>query len=843
MCKLVEPSPEKCTVDFPQNKQASFKKASGNGRISKKEENSHIAAHSHSEIPVKYGSSPAKVAQMERHSSSESGESSYSSEEERPSVERSRTMIRSASPRRSASPMRRIQIGRAGSRRSTPLTIKSLSYFPRERLVSHRDSAEHSSDEETSEQTSKRPENNVRRMSVQDAINLFESKQRNQTVDIQKTKLLFSATSGANKTVLRRWSAGTVESSNECSQGPISDNPEAVTPDNLKSSEITNESWEPRPEYVPSDKGHPVKAAEVDVEANSSEQSTPSLVCPQENETGETNEKLTTSAEWSRQKEAELNQLLMKMMETKPVKYRKGAPENSKSQNLIAEQKGGLYDQYKEKRNQKLQKETAGKRTEKEKQYRAMQQILDERKAQMSSSNASDGGKKRSVKTQKSQKPLSEPAITKKDVAKPSAVRKAPPKASPLPATRQSWPSTPSTRLTGISTAKTPPGTTSTGTTPSRRKSQPPPSAPKSSPKVERVQPQTKPVKATQKNTGKIVDVNEKKQQPLRKTAKPTKPKVPTSAGETAQPGKPSLYSKVTKKSSVVPLESKPFLRKGSGIGSGVSPVSRTKVSSQPEENSRESGDLMQAEETERISSSYDQVIPQPEVILEPVKAHATVELENQEKSQEKCEDTETMCQVAVEENSGFQNMRDCKLDTEAAEESSISPTAWVEIEEQEDQAVPCSEGASQIESSPNIAPVGMPSPRVRHSLSQMLLEESSEPDVIEWGNAENPPAMVYQKDAPKGLKRLLKFARKSKTDANSTGWSSPSVFSEGEDDNEESKSISRRSSDNLLKKATLHAKNQGLQKTSSHERNLAANGLGMFCFFMSTALYLDVDS
>ena len=43
-------------------------------------------------------------------------------------------------------------------------------------------------------------------MSVQDKISLFESKQREQGVEIQKTKTP-SLTVGANKSVLRRWSS------------------------------------------------------------------------------------------------------------------------------------------------------------------------------------------------------------------------------------------------------------------------------------------------------------------------------------------------------------------------------------------------------------------------------------------------------------------------------------------------------------------------------------------------------------------------------------------------------------------------------------------------------------
>ncbi|EPS69432.1 hypothetical protein M569_05337, partial [Genlisea aurea] len=83
--------------------------------------------------------------------------------------------LRSFSPRRSSSPMRRIQIGRSGSWRSTAISMKSLNYYPaRDRSFMTRDATSDSGDEEPVQKC----DNGVKRMSVQDAIHLFESKQQ-----------------------------------------------------------------------------------------------------------------------------------------------------------------------------------------------------------------------------------------------------------------------------------------------------------------------------------------------------------------------------------------------------------------------------------------------------------------------------------------------------------------------------------------------------------------------------------------------------------------------------------------------------------------------------------------
>ncbi|GFP89399.1 hypothetical protein PHJA_001083500 [Phtheirospermum japonicum] len=547
---------------------------------------------------------------------------------------------------------------------------------------------------------------------------------------------------------------------------------------------------------------------------------------PRPTESTDVIEKSNASAEWSRQKEAELNELFMKMMETKPVKSRAVAPAINKRQSLPNEQRGDVYDHYKEKRDEKLKVQASRKKIEKEKPSRAAQQVPDVKKSKPTPLNASDDSKKRTVK--KIQKPQTASAkteslrlgIVKKDSLKPSSG----------PATRKSWPSIPSARVTGLSPAKTPPATSSTSNAnPTRRRSQsttPPVS--NSSSKVGTPQTRAKPVKSNPSDIKKSPRSDpEKKPQSLTKPTKTTKSKVvQTVPKDLASSTKPNLHSKATKKSSVVPIESKPSLRKVSKTTSGVNSVV-TKKPSHPRDPLRKSDDRAPPQENITTFVSSDPVIHQEEKKTEELENHLVMEPGPTPKTPEKCENDGFSQISPVIDDNGVDRLILPDCEPQAEEELTISPRAWVEIEENEDHSITSADhSVGLLPADIHIASVEVSSPRVRHSLSQMLLEESSEPDFVEWGNAENPPPTVYQKDAPKGLKRLLKFARKSKNEANATGWSSPPVFSEGEDDADDSKLMSKRSGENLLRKSTLHSMNNGHQKivTSDYEHPAQAN-------------------
>lgn len=784
-----------------------------------------------SEMPVQYSVSPAKVALVERQSSTTgSDDSSASGGEDQTSAERSRAIARSGSRRRSASPMRRIQIGRNGARKPAALTIKSLSYFPgRDRgfFVQGESSA---NEEGPEQQSTKKPEGDIKRMSVQDRIKIFESKQQDQAAEIEKRRSL--VTIGANKSVLRRWSAGMGESSPQ--PEPETDHEDSmIKPDDASVAisimeEIPNDSAEVKDE---GDRNEDDGLILEHVENDSGIK----------NEAEESGEKLTASAEWTRQKEAELNEMFMRMMETKQGSLE---PQTGRAtQGLSLEQRGGFYNQYKQKRDKKFQGENAGKRAEKQAQFKAMQETLNERKAAMASVSVNNMGKKASAKKPQQRVIKSvpvPPARPKREVLSATVTKKiTSSRTSPLPPARKSWPSTPPAALrgAGVSPAKTPSGLSSAGNTPTLRKPQSagPPSCtvPRKKPsKMEKPQVLRKTVKeAPTMNNGKSSKgiVENKKVLPVSKSIKTakTRPMSGSSDGSGELPAKPSFYNKVTKKSSVVPLESKP-LRKSSGAGAGsVAASSAVSKSNKLPEEVDTSVNTSEVQETEQLGAEShkvsqhesgvnvaEEVVPCPNITIET----ETRENEHEEVQDVKISDPAAMTKVEFELKSNVVESTDIQCEEE---EPTISPMTWVEIEEehQREEANP-REHHPTCETEPpiNTLSVGSSSPRIRHSLSQMLQEESSEADITEWGNAENPPPVVFHKDAPKGLKRLLKFARKSKGDGNSSGWSSPSVYSEGEDESEDPRASSKRSADNLLLKVALHSKNFGHQKTFQDE-------------------------
>ncbi|XP_064935953.1 uncharacterized protein LOC135587983 [Musa acuminata AAA Group] len=765
---------------------------------------------------INIGISPVKIAHVERQSSTESEESSESSDEVQAITERSRPIIRSATPRRSASPMRRVQIGRSGSRRSTALTIKSLNYFPtRERIASNRDEDENSSRDEMTEQPTKKPENTVRRMSVQEAINLFESKQKDQNLDVQKRRALGEVSSSTNKPVLRRWSVGMSESLTR-SQENASESTSQDTSANLVLGVGDNKLTDVKVESdIPSGNFSATESEIVQIvkSPHLEKDSSPGLVI---SGAQETDDRVAASAESSRRKEEELNQMLMNMMERRPGNYRGTNGGCGGSLSVSNEQRGDFYSQYKEKRDEKLRAENVNKHPVMETQLKVLQETLKQSKAVMvSKSGVSTRKLDWSGNSQQPRRNSSPPVLHKKEDSKATATRKSLPKTSSLPTTHASWSSGTSLKASGVQQAKTSPRVTSANANLSRRKSQPTASPTPPSSKTERIlhQPKGK-LEAKTDVKPTLVVQGEKKQKTtprIHKTLKANAPLPPEDDSGTVT-AKPSFYNKVTKKSSVVPLEAKPFLKKGTRTRPGVGPmITKTKVA-QSDASSKISDTINQAEVKEPILKITESTAKVVEVDLSQQANDVDADLDTLQYNDLSVGKAETLDQSLAEVDNGLKNSVEPPVAEIQPDESiGISSAAWVEVECEE---VSTGNGTilSEASVSTMFAPLPLSSPRVRHSLSQMLQADSNEPEVIEWGNAENPPAMIYHKDAPKGLKRLLKFGRKSKGEANVTGWASPSVFSEGDDDTEYSKNL------DTIRKTALQPKSYDQQKTMPDE-------------------------
>ncbi|VAI06017.1 unnamed protein product [Triticum turgidum subsp. durum] len=551
--------------------------------------------------PITSNVSPAKLAQVERKMSMESDDSSESTDEDEAVVERSRPLMRSASPRRSASPMRRVQIGRSGSRRSTPIAIKSLSYFPPSQRVALDKDDESSCNGET-DQPPRRSDNNVRRMSVQDAISLFEKKQKGENLDSESKKAGLVAT----KSVLRRWSSGMGDSLNSnTSEEKTSDCASQSKSNNMASDAEKNEAelqaeTDAAPNIVVAPEagsydadGHGITVSEMENVVSSHT----NISAEQTHSGQESNsDRAVASAEWNRQKEAELNQMLMKMMEVMPGKF---AGANVTATGLISasEKKGGLQ---REKRDTKVRTEKGVKRPAKETSTKLLRESVGQNRAAVTPKTSITTEKRNSPIPQRARRNSSPPVLPKEVISKTPA-KKSSPKPSPAPATRSSW-SGSLTKATSSTAQKTKnsPGAVSTSTPTSRRRTATASLAPQPISKVE------KPLQAV-KNKKEPVTATKpaiKGQEDKKTRTAATKPSrvaksSPASEEKSSAVTKSGMYNKVPKKSSVVPVESKP-VKKATGISQGVgSGAVKSKVP-QLGDSSKGSGIVTRAEDKEQ---------------------------------------------------------------------------------------------------------------------------------------------------------------------------------------------------------------------------------------------------
>lgn len=769
-----------------------------------KDENAHKPCNSpqtNLQMSIANNVSPAKLAQIERESSTESDDSSESSDEGEAIVERSRPLVRSASPRRSASPMRRVQIGRSGSRRSTAIAIKSLSYFPPSQRIPMDKDDESSTFNGETDQPPKKSDTNVRRMSVQDAINLFESKQKDQNPDSQNKKAGLFAT----KSVLRRWSAGMGDSLNENSEGKVSDSTSESKSNNI-ASETEKVEAEMKAELgnipnffvTPEAEDLTFHANSHEIRVSETESAVCSNVCAEQAKPGleESSDRAMASAEWNRQKEAELNQMLLKMMEVMPGKFA-GANATATGLSSTNQQKAVSHGQHTEKRDTKVRTEKGTRRPAKEPSTKPLKETAGKNKPAMTSKSGSSTERRISPVPQRARRNSSPPVLPKEVASKTPPVRKSSPKPSPAPAsvptTRSSWSGGSLTKATTTQKTKRSPGMASTSTQTSRRTpTTPSPSQPAS--KAERAIQSVKNKKETITATKPAIKGQEEKTKTATKTSRITK--VSPSEEKSGVKTKQSLQ-KVSNKSSVVPLESK-TLKKTTGISQSIrSGMVKNKVP-QPNDFSKDTGSVNQAEDkeqspvtTEPTTKVLEADLAQPAHDVDEnleISLDNDLNIEKTEKPASSLTATEMGSSIQVEPSTD-------ELDEAIQppdDDMGISSSAWVEVERQELEVTVSSENVVVEDvTSPGIAPLPSSSPRVRHSLSQMLQADSNEPEIIEWGNAENPPAIVFHKDSPKGFKRLLKFARKNKGDNNANGWASPSVVSEGEDELEEPRGTS----------------------------------------------------
>lgn len=545
--------------------------------------------------------------------------------------------------------------------------------------------------------------------------------------------------------------------------------------------------------------------------------------------------------------------------------------------------RGKFYDQYNEKRDAKLRDEKTTKRAEKEANLKAMQEVLEQRQAEMAATSATKND------------PLGCSEDMPKDLPKANRSRKF---------SSKTMPARSSLSLTSLSPRIILPGkvSSSTNTSSSRHRNQPENPLVQSVPNFTDLRKEnTKPSLGRGTSNSSVLGKGPKSQGGLKNNTKtvggrePFQDTITTGSGSTARIAnskeekngpsqaalrkstyaslmseasekvpkgaalEPNNCSKLTSKSSPATLEAKPFLRKGRGIGPGAGPgIAKLKQFLAAEDGlkSAEEGQVSDQNGGETVEELVN--ISQLLCTREGAEAEAA---EEEERDKLTSDDNERSDNHDDSETSQTGMQGDRASASVSPLEMPSSPTATNNEYYECNEKMACNAEASMTGTTSSCCITSLPHEHATTSVSSVpkslslhmsivsdhvstsaavaiqtdstlgsaaswnshmqyphsQMSEASEIDTgvrprKKWAPAQKIVLATalpqHQKDAPKGLKRLLKFGRKSRgSEAATTDWVSASTTSEGDDDLEEPRDLAGRTVDDLLRKARVQAK------------------------------------
>ncbi|XP_010261738.1 PREDICTED: uncharacterized protein LOC104600482 isoform X2 [Nelumbo nucifera] len=271
------------------------------------------------------------------------------------------------------------------------------------------------------------------------------------------------------------------------------------------------------------------------------------------------------------------------------------------------------------------------------------------------------------------------------------------------------------------------------------------------------------------------------------------------------------LYSKVPKNG-----ESKPFLRKGNGIGPGAGAgIAKLKASVASDSLKNEDSDEM----ADQAEGSVDMVNEEEEEEFEAVTGEEIMKAidfpaDSDNEKPRLSQESENPSDPTSDNGEVLQSLSQVPNSAEVATavpstlSSSLghlqdspeeSPASW---NSHMHHPFSYTNETSDIDASVD-SPMGSPASWNSHSLTQV--ESDAARMRKKWGSAQKPILVANashvqsRKDVTKGFKRLLKFGRKNRGTESLVDWISATT-SEGDDDTEDGRDLANRSSEDLRK-------------------------------------------